>query len=109
SGPWNPVVDAAALGVLPALLPATFCACQPATASTSKNRVATARTNGIGRTRRATFWRSSITIASSGVVPAGWPVDDPRLGLERPAEQRAKDPPGTHLRYPFSELNTGYS
>jgi DNA-binding CsgD family transcriptional regulator/sugar lactone lactonase YvrE len=41
-------------------------------------------------------------------VPAGEPVDDPTVGLVRTADQRAKDPPGTRLQYPFSELNTGY-
>jgi DNA-binding CsgD family transcriptional regulator/sugar lactone lactonase YvrE len=40
-------------------------------------------------------------------VPAGWPVDDLTVGLVRYAEQRAKDPSGTRLRYPFSEFNTG--
>jgi hypothetical protein len=50
-----------------------------------------------------------MVIASSGFVPAGRPVDDPTMGLDQASEQRAKDPSGTRLRYPFSEFNTGYS
>src|SRR5713226_4086746 len=59
---------------------------KPAPARTVLQRRGQTAADGRGTHSGEAPWR----FASSGVVPAGWPVDDPTVGLVRGAEQRAK-------------------
>lgn len=65
----------------------------------------TSTTGRLGTLRR--FCRISNFLASSGMSPGSSPVDASTLGGQLHRQQRAKDPSGTRLLYPFLEFNTG--